>query len=203
MIVQDRKRLLAFDGALLLQGALMRLTLLSLAILSGCNNPGRSAAYDGGNGVASHVTPVSPEQRAAVEDTIRKLNAFSMGAQSRRDLPALLQLMPDTGLVAVSDGVMFTDADSLREVLRQAWTAPWVRDLKVTNELRRIDVLSHEAAVVTMTLTTVLDSAGRRQTFHNVWTGLWQNRGGRWVVPQQQSTTIPPEVGPSGKSQRS
>ncbi|MEO7138453.1 MAG: nuclear transport factor 2 family protein [Gemmatimonadales bacterium] len=175
-----------------------RLTLLSLAILGGCNGSGRSAnAHAGGNGVASQGAPVSPEQRAAVEDTIRKLNAFSMAAQSRRDLNALMQLMPDTGLVAISGGMMFTDADSLRGALRQAWTAPWLRDLKVTNELRRIDVLSPDAAVVTMTSTTVLDSAGLKQTFHNVWTGLWTNRGGRWVVPQQQSTTIPPEVTPA------
>lgn len=181
----------------------MRHILFSLAILSGCNNPGRSTAHDGGDGVVSHGTPLSAEQRASVEDTIRKLNAFSMAAQSRRDLSALMQLMPDTGLLAISDGIMFTNADSLREALRQAWTAPWLRDLKVTNELRRIDVLSPDAAVVTMTSTTVLDSAGRKQTFHNVWTGLWQNRGGRWVVPQQQSTTITPEVRASGKSQGS
>ena len=179
-----------------------RLILLSLVIIGGCNDPRRSAnASDGGNGVASQS--VSSEQRASVEDTIRKLNAFSMAAQSRRDLKALMQLMPDTGLLAVSDGIMFTDAESLREALRQAWTAPWLRDLKVTNELRRIDVLSPDAAVVTMISTTVLDSAGRKQTFRNVWTGLWQNRGGRWVVPQQQSTTITPEVSPTQKSQGS
>ncbi len=176
--------------------------LLSLAVLSGCNGPEHSANASG-NGVGSQGTPVSPQQRAAVEDTIRKLNAFSMAAQGRRDLKALMQLMPDTGLVVIADGMMLTDADSIRGALHQAWTAPWLRDLKVTNELRRIDVLSPDAAVVTMTSMTVLDSAGRKQTVHHVWTGLWQNRGGRWVVPQQQSTTIPPGVCSSRQSQRS
>jgi uncharacterized protein (TIGR02246 family) len=137
---------------------------------------------------------VTATEKSAVEDTIRKLNAYSMEVQSRRDLKALMQLMPDTGAIAITDGAMVTDMDSVRAVLEQFWGQPWLKDLKVKWEIKRIDVVAPDAAVLTTTgTTTVLDTAGEKHSMSHHWTGLWQNRGGRWVVVQQHASTIPAE----------
>ena len=146
------------------------------------------------DGTPASDRSVTAAERAAVEDTIRKLNAYSMAAQSRRDLNGLMQLMPETGALAITDGSMVTDMDSLRGGIEQFWGLPWLNDLKVQWEVRRIDVLAPDAAVVTTTGSTVLDSAGKKKfTIRHHWTGLWQNRDGRWVVVQQHASTIPEE----------
>jgi hypothetical protein len=140
----------------------------------------------------SQTRGMTAAEKAAVEDTVWKLNVYSMQAQSRRDLKALMQLIPDTGALAITDGSMVTDMDSLEAGIKQFWGLPFLSGLKVSWEKKRIDVLSPDAAVLTTEGSTVVDSAGKKQfTMRHLWTGLWQNRDGRWVVVQQHASTIP------------
>jgi ketosteroid isomerase-like protein len=93
-------------------------------------------------------------------------------------------------MLAVSDGMMFTNADSVRTALQGFWSAPWLKSLKLTSNVERIYVLSPTAAVMTTRSTTEVDSAGKKVTVHNLWTSVWQNRRGRWVVVQQHSSSV-------------
>jgi hypothetical protein len=149
-------------------------------------------ACGGANGTKPTAHGMTAAEKAAVEDTVRKLNAYSMEVQSRRDLKALMRLMPDTGALAITDGSMVTDMDSLQAGLEQFWGLPFLTGLKVHWDIKRIDVVSPDAAVITTSGSTVLDSAGKKQfTMRHLWTGLWQNREGRWVVVQQHASSIP------------
>jgi hypothetical protein len=87
--------------------------------------------------------------------------------------------------------MMLTSPDRLRAVMRQFWSAPWLRGLELRNQIKRIDVLGPNAAVVVRTATSEVESAGKRRTFHQIWTGTWQNLGGRWVVMPQHASTVP------------
>lgn len=69
-----------------------------------------------------------------------------------------MQLMPDTGALAITDGSMVTDMDSLEAGVKQIWGLPFLSGLNVS---WGIDVLSPDAAVLTTEGSTVLDSAGK------------------------------------------
>jgi hypothetical protein len=121
-------------------------------------------------GKSSETTPpargMTAAEKAAVEDTVWKLNVYSMQAQSRRDLKALMQLMPDTGALAITDGSMITDMDSLEAGVKQFWGLPFLSGLKVNWEKKRIDVLSPDAAVL-ITEGSTLSSTRRETAVHD------------------------------------
>jgi hypothetical protein len=102
-----------------------------------------------------------------------------------------MQIMPESDMLAVSDGMMFTSADSVRAALQGFWSAPWLKGLKLTSKVERIDVLSPTAAVMTTRSTTEVDSGEKKLTAHNLWTGVWEDRNGHWVVIQQHSSSVP------------
>jgi ketosteroid isomerase-like protein len=112
--------------------------------------------------------------------------AANTAAQNRRDVEAFMQAMSDSGVVLVEDTTVTVERPAhMRDWLRRRWSAPWLRRYHVTDDIRRIDVLTPDVALITVASTVENDSAGTAAVRHLFWTGAWQNTGGRWVLVQQ------------------
>lgn len=140
---------------------------------------------------AASEVALTPEQRAVVEDTVRKVAASAVATANRRDVDAFMRFYPDSGVATVGGGLVLMDRDSLHGVITEAWGVPWMKSMVSDVKIERLDVLGPAAAAVTTTSTTTIDSAGKKLTFRNAWTGVWANRDDRWVVVQEHSSQLP------------
>ena len=130
---------------------------------------------------------VTSEQRKAVEDTIRKLVASSIAAQNKGDIQSIRgyyapsALSIQSGRILRDIDAMFTEYDSFLKT-----TPP-----KVKANVERVDVLAPNAAVVTTTTETSIDSAGKKLKWGHAYTGVWQNHGGRWQLVLEHASLVP------------
>ena len=136
---------------------------------------------------------VSDAQRRAVEDTVRKLINATTRAVEQRDAGALMRLYPDTGaLSSVNNGQLVTSRDSAEAMSRAFFQDPNIRTVKATADRVRIDVLAPDAAAFTVVGTLGwTEATGRTVTVPHAWSGVFVNRGRRWVILQEHDSGPP------------
>jgi uncharacterized protein (TIGR02246 family) len=133
---------------------------------------------------------LSEAQRRAVEDTVRKLIDATNRAVALRDVGALMRLYPDTGaLSSAYNGRLVTSRDSVEATARAFFQDPKISTLKTTTDRVRVDVLAPDAAAFTVIGTLGWsEPTGKTVTLPHAWSGVFVNRGGRWVILQEHDS---------------
>lgn len=139
---------------------------------------------------ADSAVGVTEAQRAAVEDTIRKIVDYSIAAQNKGDMNAIKPLFAPTAL-SVQSGVIKRDINAM--------FAEYDSGVKLAGgnlpqhkvNVERIDVLSPDAAVVTTTSQGSIRFEGKEHRWGHVYTGVWQNRDGKWQVIVEHASPVP------------
>lgn len=163
-------------------------------MVGACTAPNRSGAP-------------SDTERAAIGDTLKRLmaDAYDFTQPSVRE--RLLSLYPDTGrVVSAAAGRVTTSRTDLDSAIGTFWEyvgqnmvgPTWVWE-KV-----EVDVLSHDAAVVTATYSIPHHTpAGRPHTIAGAWTAVFVRRDGRWVIIQEHLSDVPvePDVAPGDSTE--
>lgn len=114
------------------------------------------ACRESGNDASPSAPPVSPAQRAAIADTLRRAIASAYDFSRPGVVPRLMALYPDSGpVVSAAAGRVVTSRAALQGQIQHFWEA-------VGQNMRRprwvwgdthVEVLSPSAAVLTATYT--------------------------------------------------
>jgi ketosteroid isomerase-like protein len=144
---------------------------------------------------SSHLDPA---RRAAIADTLTSMIRSAYDLNAKDVVGRLMSLYPDSGrVISASGGRVTTTRDSLESGIKAFWTfvgqnmqSPtwiWGRPL--------VDVLSPDAAVVTMTYRIPHRTPqGAPHTVAGAWTAVFARRAGKWVVVQEHLSEVPAEV---------
>ncbi|MFL5608132.1 MAG: YybH family protein [Gemmatimonadaceae bacterium] len=145
---------------------------------------------------ASNGPALTATERSAIADTLRTLivNAYDLSRPGDA-VARLLSLYPASGsVVSASGGQVSTSRDSIEIALRTFWenVGKNMRDPKWQWGEMHIDVLAHDAAVVTTTYRVPhLTPRGEAHVFAGAWTAVFQRRTGRWVIVQEHLSDVP------------
>ena len=141
---------------------------------------------------------LSPARRAAIADTLTSMIRSAYNLKANDVVGRLMSLYPDSGrVISASGGRVTTTRDSLASGIKAFWTFVgqnmqnptwiWGRPL--------VDVLSPDAAVVTMTYRIPHRTPqGAPHTVAGAWTAVFARRAGKWVVVQEHLSEVPAEV---------
>jgi hypothetical protein len=141
-------------------------------------------------------------QRAAIADTVVALLRAATDLSSARSdagvngAELMLGLYPDSGhVVSASGGYLILGRDSLASAVTGFWED--VGQNMVRPEWRwgdfHVDVLSADAAAVTASYRIPhMTPTGFAHVVGGVWTAVFANRGGRWVIVQEHLSDAPP-----------
>ena len=163
------------------------------AIVTACSSAGErardSSATASTTASAPQPSPLTPEVRARVEDSVRAWIARGDSALNRRDVEAIVAEQADsTGMTSNGDYGVST-RDSVRSGFKYL---EHVRSASISQKIRRLDVLAPDAAAVTTEFDFAsVDSAGKRHAVSGAWTAVVAQRGGRWVSLQEHSSMRP------------
>lgn len=158
------------------------LGVLSLALAGACTS-------------APATSALTPAERAAIADTLKRrvVEAYDL---TRPDVVRdLVSLYPDSGrVISATGGAVTASRDTLVAGIRSFWE-------NVGRNMRGptwqwgpfyTDVLSRDAAVVTTTYRVPhLTPAGEPHVIAGAWTMVFQRRGGRWVIVQEHLSDAP------------
>jgi ketosteroid isomerase-like protein len=161
---------------------LSRLALVACLLMS-CNTT-QERASEGASGVA-----VTDEQRKAVEDTIRKLVEASAELQNKGQAQ-LMRRWYAPSAISIQDGQIIRDIDGMFAQYDSMMKTAGGAVPKLTTNVERIDVLAPSAAVVTATSNGSIDSAGKELKWGHVYSGVWQNRDGKWELVVEHATPV-------------
>ena len=142
------------------------------------------------------AAPPSAAERSAIADTLRSMIVSAYDLSKPGDAVArMMSLYPRTGdVVSASGGRVSVSRDSLEAGIRAFWqfVGQNMRDPKWTWDSMHVDVLAHDAAVVTATYHVPhLTPRGEPHTIGGAMTVVFQRRGGRWVVVQEHLSDLP------------
>lgn len=165
-----------------LQPVLLALALPILSALAACD---RASAGD-----------LSPAQRTAIADTLRRLIVHAYDLSGPGDPVArLMSLYPDSGqVISASGGEVTTSRDSLQAGIRAFWenVGRNMRDPRWSWGPMHVDVLAPDAAVLTATYRVPhLTPAGAPHVIAGAWTAVFQRRAGRWMIVQEHLSDLP------------
>lgn len=150
---------------------------------------------------AAESPTLTSDQRRAVEDTVTALlhaatNLSPNDGSDAAGAERMLALYPDSGkVVSASGGYLIVGRDSLESAVRGFWEN--VGQNMVRPEWRwgefHVDVLSPNSAVVTASYRIPhMTPTGYAHVIGGVWTAVFTNRNGRWVVVQEHLSDAPP-----------
>jgi hypothetical protein len=134
---------------------------------------------------------VTDSQRRAIADTIRQQAAALYADENRRSAEVFIQQMSDSDFHYASTGNLFPSKDSLSRAARQRVSA--LRELTYTlRDSGYVSVLSPDAAVFTGAYDEVaVDSGGKKTTYRDAWTGVYERRNGKWVITHGHFSRAP------------
>ena len=120
-------------------------------------------------------------------------NAYDL-TRSGDAVARLMSLYPDAGqVISASGGQVTTSRDSLEAGIRAFWSNVGgnMRDPKWQWGPMHVDVLSHDAAVVTTTYRVPhITPRGEPHVIAGAWTAVFQRRSGRWVIIQEHLSDV-------------
>jgi len=141
---------------------------------------------------------LSPARRTAIADTLTSMIRSAYDLKANDVVGRFMSLYPDTGrVISASGGRVTTTRDSVESGIRSFWTYVGQRMQNPTWIWGRplVDVLSPDAAVVTMTYRVPHRTPeGAPHTIAGAWTAVFERRAGRWVIVQEHLSEVPPEV---------
>ena len=166
---------------------LRRLVALIVIVAPGCSGDGPATSR-----------PLTDVARRAIADSLRGLLESTYVFDGTNPVPRFMRLYPDSGhVISAASGGFSTDRDSVQSALTTFWTINGVnmRHPKWTWGPMSIDVLSHDAAVVTARYTIPhWTPEGRPHVLGGAWTSVWSNRDGRWMIIQEHLSDLPRAV---------
>ena len=134
---------------------------------------------------------LTASQRQAIADTVRQQAAALYADENRRSAEVFIQQMSDSDFHYASTGNLFPTKDSLSRAARQRVSA--LRELTYTlRDSGYVSVLSPDAAVFTGAYDEVaVDSGGKKTTYRDAWTGVYERRNGKWVITHGHFSRAP------------
>jgi ketosteroid isomerase-like protein len=143
----------------------------------------------------------SAEERAAIAAEIERQVKGAYDLKNPDRVKSFLTLYSDTGRVlSSSGGRVITSRDTIAQGIRDFWqyvgsnmkNPTWMWDRFV------VDVLSHDAAVMTATYHVPHTTPqGRPHIIGGAWTAVFRKEGERWVIVQEHLSDIPPALADS------
>ena len=142
--------------------------------------------------------PLDPARRAAIADTLVSMIKAAYDLKAKDVVGRFMSLYPDSGrVISASGGRVTTTRDSVEAGIKSFWTFVGQRMQDPTWIWGRpfVDVLSPDAAVVTMTYRIPHRTpAGAPHTVAGAWTAVFERRAGKWVIVQEHLSELPAEV---------
>jgi len=142
--------------------------------------------------------PLDPARRAAIADTLVSTIKAAYDLKAKDVVGRFMSLYPDSGrVISASGGRVTTTRDSVEAGIKSFWTFVGQRMQDPTWIWGRpfVDVLSPDAAVVTMTYRIPHRTpAGAPHTVAGAWTAVFERRAGKWVIVQEHLSELPAEV---------
>jgi ketosteroid isomerase-like protein len=141
---------------------------------------------------------LDPARRAAIADTLTSMIKSAYDLKAKDVVSRFMSLYPDSGrVISASGGRVTTTRDSVESGIKSFWTNVGQRMQNPTWIWGRplVDVLSPDAAVVTMTYRVPHRTPeGAPHTIAGAWTAVFERRAGKWVIVQEHLSEVPPEV---------
>jgi len=142
--------------------------------------------------------PLDPARRAAIADTLTSMIKSAYDLKAKDVVGRFMSLYPDSGrVISASGGRVVTTRDSVESGIKSFWTYVGQRMQNPTWIWGRpfVDVLSRDAAVVTMTYRIPHRTPeGAPHTVAGAWTAVFERQAGKWVIVQEHLSEVPPEV---------
>jgi ketosteroid isomerase-like protein len=139
---------------------------------------------------------VPDQERRAIADTLKGMMVRAYDLTSPGDKVArLMSLYPTEGsVISASGGQVVASRDTLEMGIRAFWqnVGQNMRDPKWEWGPMHVDVLSHDAAVVTATYRVPhITPRGEPHVIAGAWTAVFQRRDGKWVIIQEHLSDVP------------
>jgi hypothetical protein len=147
-------------------------------------------------GCARPQPPPTPAERRAIADSLRKLIVAAYDPAKGGDaVTRLMSLYPDTGrVISASAGRVTATRPELERGIRAFWTyvGQNMRDPRWEWGPSHVDVLSRDAAVVTLTYRVPHTTPrGAPHTIGGAWTAVFVRRAGKWTIVQEHLSDLP------------
>jgi hypothetical protein len=170
--VAARRRILAIAGCLAVAGAVAT----SIACAP------RTAA------------DMSGAEKKAIADSLKRLVVSAYDLSKPDPVNSLMGLYPTEGrVVSASGGVMTTSRPELEQGIKAFWTyvGQNMKQPRWEWTSMNVDVLAPDAAVMTSTYRIPhVTPNGANHVLGGAWTGVFQKRGGRWVIIQEHLSDV-------------
>jgi ketosteroid isomerase-like protein len=141
---------------------------------------------------------VTDAQRRQITDTLTTMIRAAYDLKVDDPVARFMSLYPDSGrVVSASGGRITTTHDSLKAGI-QAFVTYVGRNMQEPKWMwgpPQVDVLSSDAAVVTMTYRVPHRTpAGAPHVIAGAWTAVFAKRADRWVIVQEHLSEVPAEA---------
>jgi len=139
---------------------------------------------------------LTPQQRAAIADTIRARMRAACDLSTPNFVGRLMRLYADTGrVVSATGGRITTTRAELERNIRIFWesTGQNMRQPRWVWDSMEVDVLAPNAAVITATYHIPhLTPRGMPHVLGGAWTAVFERRRAGWVIVQEHLSDAPP-----------
>jgi hypothetical protein len=141
---------------------------------------------------------MDPARRQQIADTLTALIRSAYDLKASDPVARFMSLYPDTGrVISASGGRITTTHDSLEAGIKSfmQYVGSNMQEPKWIWGTPQVDVLSPDAAVVTMTYRVPHRTpAGAPHVIAGAWTAVFARRGPRWAIVQEHLSEIPAEA---------
>src|SRR3954467_2252815 len=132
---------------------------------------------------------MSNAEKAAIADSLKHQVVAAYDLSKPDVVARLMSLYPTEGrVISASGGVVTTTRPQLQQAIQAFWTyvGQNMKQPRWEWTSMTVDVLAPDAAVMTSTYRVPhLTPMGMNHVIGGAWTAVFQNRGGRWVIIQE------------------
>lgn len=137
---------------------------------------------------------MSAAERKAIGDSLKRLVVSAYDLSKPDPVMSLMSLYPTEGrVISASGGVMTTSRPELEKGIKAFWTyvGQNMKQPRWEWTSMNVDVLAPDAAVMTSTYRIPhVTPNGTNHVISGAWTGVFQKRGGRWVIIQEHLSDV-------------
>jgi hypothetical protein len=137
---------------------------------------------------------MSAAEKKAIADSLKRLVVSAYDLSKPDPVKSLMSLYPTEGrVISASGGVITTSRPELEQGIKAFWTyvGQNMKQARWEWTSMNVDVLAPDAAVMTSTYRIPhLTPTGTNHVIGGAWTGVFQKRGGRWVIVQEHLSDV-------------
>jgi uncharacterized protein DUF4440 len=137
---------------------------------------------------------MSAAEKKAIADSLKRLIVAAYDLSKPDPVLSLMSLYPTEGrVISASGGVMTTSRPELEKGIKAFWTyvGQNMKQPRWDWTSMNVDVLAPDAAVMTSTYRIPhVTPNGTNHVISGAWTGVFQKRGGRWVIIQEHLSDV-------------